>query len=255
MTSGADALAPTARARPPVRDGRTGRPARPAGPLMIGVEEDCEIVTKGLAKMLEPFAQQVRLVQRRPAGDESVDITLIDPYMGARDGSPRALVDRALRDPRNGAIVIYTWESQEAPRRTGLTRSVRGFLPKSLTGAELVEALAGIGRGDRVHLDARPTPDDADDPVSMLTPREFEVLSLITRGYRNDEIAERLYLSINSVKSYIRSAYRKIDVGARTQAVLWGISHGLDLGPEPDGTSPRAAQRRSDSGRVTALRR
>nr|WP_281385975.1 LuxR C-terminal-related transcriptional regulator [Nocardioides luti] len=63
-----------------------------------------------------------------------------------------------------------------------------------------------------------------------MTPREAEILGLITRGLTNTEIATALYLSINSVKTYIRSGYRKIGVSRRTQAVAWGMAHGL--GPD-----------------------
>ena len=54
--------------------------------------------------------------------------------------------------------------------------------------------------------------------------------TLITQGLSNQEIAERSYLSINSVKTYIRTAYRKIGVTRRAQAVAWGMRHGF----EPD---------------------
>jgi two-component system, NarL family, response regulator LiaR len=60
--------------------------------------------------------------------------------------------------------------------------------------------------------------------------RESEVIALITQGLSNQEIADRCYLSINSVKTYIRTAYRKMGVARRSQAVLWGIQHGF----EPD---------------------
>ena len=56
------------------------------------------------------------------------------------------------------------------------------------------------------------------------------MLALITQGLSNQEIAERSYLAINSVKTYIRTAYRKIDVTRRAQAVAWGMRHGF----EPD---------------------
>ena len=60
-----------------------------------------------------------------------------------------------------------------------------------------------------------------------LSARESEVLCLIAQGLSNQEIADRAYLSINSVKTYIRSAYRKIGVERRTQAVLWATRNGL----------------------------
>ncbi len=62
---------------------------------------------------------------------------------------------------------------------------------------------------------------------SALTPRERDVISLVTSGVSNREIAAALCVSVNSVKSYIRSAYRRIDVTSRSQAVLWGVEHGF----------------------------
>jgi DNA-binding CsgD family transcriptional regulator len=60
-----------------------------------------------------------------------------------------------------------------------------------------------------------------------LTDREAEVLALITQGKSNLEIAALMFLSINTVKSYVRSTYRKIGVTTRPHAILWGIEHGF----------------------------
>ncbi len=60
-----------------------------------------------------------------------------------------------------------------------------------------------------------------------LSPREATVLGRVVQGLSNQEIADELYLSINSVKTYIRSAYRKIEAVSRAQAVAWGIQHGF----------------------------
>ena len=72
-------------------------------------------------------------------------------------------------------------------------------------------------------------PDAGDWPGrgAGLTAREAEIIALITQGLSNQEIAQRSYLSINSVKTYIRTAYRKMGVASRSQAVLWGVKHGF----------------------------
>jgi DNA-binding CsgD family transcriptional regulator len=57
-----------------------------------------------------------------------------------------------------------------------------------------------------------------------LSDRESEILALITQGKSNAEVAAQTYLSPNTVKSYIRTIYRKIEVGSRTQAVLWDVT-------------------------------
>ena len=60
-----------------------------------------------------------------------------------------------------------------------------------------------------------------------LTEREAQVLSLVGQGLSNAEIALDLYLSPNTVKSYIRTAYRKIGATRRAEATAWAITHGL----------------------------
>ena len=65
-----------------------------------------------------------------------------------------------------------------------------------------------------------------------LTDRESEILAVITQGMSNAQVAEPTFLSPNTVKSYIRTIYRKMGVGSRTQAVLWGWPT-LHAGPPP----------------------
>ena len=75
------------------------------------------------------------------------------------------------------------------------------------------------------------SPDFELDAVELrrlgISKREYEVLELMASGLSNQEIADGAYLSINSVKTYIRSAYRKIGVQRRTQAVLWATRNGF----------------------------
>ena len=87
-------------------------------------------------------------------------------------------------------------------------------------GAEVAEILRVVEAAARGQLE----PPDA---LALLTSREAEVLRLIAQGLSNQEIADRVFVSINSVKTYIRSAYRKIGVRSRTQAVAWCLQHDL----------------------------
>jgi DNA-binding NarL/FixJ family response regulator len=95
-----------------------------------------------------------------------------------------------------------------------------------------VLALEAIHRGEKV---VSPVPSRRQVPASLdwpgrqqgLSSREAEIVALVTQGHGNAEIAERMCLSINSVKTYIRSAYRKMGVTNRAQAVLWGVDHGF----------------------------
>jgi DNA-binding NarL/FixJ family response regulator len=128
-------------------------------------------------------------------------------------------------------LVVYSWNLQESLAASTMQRGVAGYLSKSLTGSALTEALKAVARGERVI-----SPDPGRTAViggdwpgreEGLTAREAEVLALITQGLSNADIATRTSLSINSIKSYIRSCYRKIDVSSRSQAVLWGATHGF----------------------------
>ena len=79
-----------------------------------------------------------------------------------------------------------------------------------------------------------------------LSPRESTVLVLVTRGFSNQDIADELYLSINSVKTYIRSAYRKIDVSTR-RSMAWASRR---ASPCPGPESARTSHRSSCFGRM-----
>lgn len=91
-----------------------------------------------------------------------------------------------------------------------------GWVPLSL-GVEKIVAL--------VEAAAATVGDDG--LGETLSGREEQVVALIAEGLTNQEIAERMYVSINSVKTYIRSAYRKMGVSSRSQAVVWGLRHGV----------------------------
>jgi DNA-binding NarL/FixJ family response regulator len=67
-------------------------------------------------------------------------------------------------------------------------------------------------------------PGNPDNPA-QLTDRELEVLTLIGRGLSNLEIADALYLSVNTVKTHVRHAYRRTGLTRRTDAVVWVVNH------------------------------
>jgi DNA-binding NarL/FixJ family response regulator len=64
-------------------------------------------------------------------------------------------------------------------------------------------------------------------PGEGLSDGESEILALVRQGKSNAKVAALTYLSPNTVKSFIRTTYRKIEVDSRTQAVLWGVNHGF----------------------------
>lgn len=200
-------------------------------PIRIAIVNDDEVVVRGLDAMMRHHGHQVQvtqLVARKPV-TAAVDVALYDTFgMGQGNGIE---VERLLANPLIKHVAVYTWNFQPWLTRDALARGVTGYLSKSLTASRLVVALCEIAAGKVVvsPSSGRTTLVGGDWPgrEEGLTARESEVLTLITMGLSNQEIAERTVLSPNSIKSYIRTAYRKIGVDSRSKAVLWGIEHGL----------------------------
>ncbi|MEO6122512.1 MAG: response regulator transcription factor [Ilumatobacteraceae bacterium] len=161
---------------------------------------------------------------------DRVDIALYDTF--AQPEADCDDIDVLIRNPRARRAVVYTWNFHPDLLTTAIDKGASGYLSKTLPASALVEALLAIHAGEVV---ISPTPSKA--PIASgldwpgrsegLTNRESEILALITQGKSNDDVSALTFLSKNSIKSYIRSAYRKIGVSSRTQAVLWGIDHGF----------------------------
>jgi two-component system, NarL family, response regulator LiaR len=158
-----------------------------------------------------------------------VDIVLYDTF-GQVQGEDIDLED-FVRD--SGAkVVIYSWNLRPDLIGQAMAGGASGYLSKVLTGPVIVEALERIMGGEIVVMAGHheTSVDGAGDwpgRSAGLSPREAEILALIARGLSNQEIAERAHVTLNSIKSYIRSAYRKIGVERRTQAVLWAVANGF----------------------------
>ena len=106
---------------------------------------------------------------------------------------------------------------------------VAGVVTMEVTPALLVGALQRAAAGDAHDIDETSIDRRAEIMAEHeLTWRELQILELIATGQGNQQIADQLYLSINSVKTFIRKAYRKIGATSRSQAVLWASSRGLN---------------------------
>ncbi len=236
-------------------------------PVTVAILNDYEVVVRGVHAMLEPFDDRVEVVELT-AGlpvRQDVDVVLYDTFSAPQVDS--ADFDRAVRHEGFGAVCVYSWDTDPRLVDVALSKGCRGYLDKGLEAADLVAAIERVAAGElvvspsRSHVvpigpqagltadedprDRRPqlVPGDWPGRPYGLSPREAEVLALITQGLTNVDIASRAFLSINSVKTYIRSAYRKVGVTRRSQAVRWGMQHGLapDTMRETDPDVPQRA--------------
>ncbi|MBJ7330999.1 MAG: response regulator transcription factor [Solirubrobacteraceae bacterium] len=198
-------------------------------PLRLAIVDDYALVVAGVASFLaDENIDVVETGASKPVVSD-VDIVLFDTF-GQIEGQGIDLRD-FVRD--SGAqVVIYSWNLQPQLIREALTQGARGYLSKVLTGPQVVRALERVMKGEIVVVSGDQETSvggEGDWPGrdAGLSSREAEIIALITQGLSNQEIADRAYLSINSVKTYIRSAYRKMQVTTRSQAVLWGVDNGF----------------------------
>jgi DNA-binding CsgD family transcriptional regulator len=199
-----------------------------ATPVRVAVADEPELVTLGLAAMLAPY-DDLALVPPSPGGGLAtfVDVTLHDTF--ARLPLSEVTLDRLVGRPAGGRVVVYSWQLPDDMVAIALTHGAAGCVSKLLPADELADALRAVASGETV---VRKVADDSSAARQVgLTPREHEVIGLIAAGLTNHEIAATLSLSTNSIKTYIRAAYRKIQARSRSQAVLWAVRHGIVTEP------------------------
>jgi NarL family two-component system response regulator LiaR len=198
-------------------------------PLRLAIVDDYAVVVAGVASFLA--AEHIDVVETGASQSvlSDVDVVLFDTF-GQVQGRGIDLED-FVRD--SGAmVVVYSWNVQREMIEQAVAGGARGYLSKVLTGPQVVDALRRVIAGEVVIL-------IGDDETSVggvgdwpgrsigLSPREAEVVALIAQGLSNQDIADRAFLSINSIKTYVRSAYRKMGVTSRSQAVIWALDNGF----------------------------
>ena len=203
-----------------------------SGPIQVAIVDDYDVVVIGVANMLEPYRDRVVVAEldTNKAVEDDVDIALYDSF--AQPESDQREIQVLMENPHARRVVLYTWNFHPELVEAALAQGVHGYLSKTLAARELVEALEAVHRGEQVVSDVRgraPSAPGLDWPGRRegITDRESEILALITQGKSNAEVAALTYLSPNTVKSYIRSVYRRIGATSRTQAVLWGVQNGF----------------------------
>jgi DNA-binding NarL/FixJ family response regulator len=201
-------------------------------PITVALVDDYDVVLIGLAHMFDQYADRIVVAEidaNEPVSD-FVDIVLYDTF--AQPEADQDEISVLIGHPRATRAVVYTWNFHPDLIASATSKGASGYLSKTLPAHALVDALEAIHAGEVV---ISPPPGKTRPEVGLdwpgraegLTNRESEILALITQGKSNADVAALTFLSKNSIKSYIRSAYRKIGVESRTQAVLWGVEHGF----------------------------
>ena len=200
--------------------------------VTVAVIDDYALVVAGVARLLEPYEQRVEVVEidANEHPGHHVDVALYDAFAQgqANHDDVRPLLD----DDTIGHVVMYTWNFAPALIDIARRRGIAGYLSKSLAADHLADAIEHIAAGNFV-CSTPPTisrthpKGDWPGRSLGLSERESEVLALLTQGYDTRRIADTMYLSPNTIKTYFKSLYRKLDVNTRSAAVLWRIDHGF----------------------------
>ena len=169
--------------------------------------------------MVAPFPDRVRIVEMDVGTEPKrfADVALFDTFAGRRHAIERArdMVTDGLVDH----VVLFTWDASAEFLGLADRAGVSGVVLKSTAGEVLVAVIERVVAGERIGLGNlhRGRQSRGEQGLSA---REEEVLALIARGKTNGEIGNELFLSIDTVKTYVRRLYAKLGVHNRAQAAL-----------------------------------
>lgn len=191
--------------------------------MRVAVLTTRDVIRHGVRGMLDglpvPVHFAATLDRSLPA-----DVILVDAT-GTTDECAHQL--ELVTDDETAPVVLLT-ARDPAPGFEDWSRPVHAYVSVSATDAEMVAVVASAIRASVLTRASRAVASPR--ATSGLSERETEILMAIASGRSNDEIAGDMFLSVNTVKTHVRTAYRKIGVSTRPNAILWALGHGL--GPE-----------------------
>ncbi|MEU0689140.1 response regulator transcription factor [Streptomyces uncialis] len=217
--------------------------------IRVIIVDDQAMVRAGFAALLAAQSD-IDVVGEAPNGKEGVvlsrtahpDIVLMDVRMPEMDG---LAATRVLLDPPPGVVhrpkvlMLTTFDADDYIFEA-LRAGASGFLLKDAPPADLISAVRVVAGGDALlapsvtrrliaEFAERKTSSRRERSLALngLTPRETEVLGLIARGLSNQEIAERLVLAEQTVKTHIGRVLAKLGLRDRAQAVIFAYESGL----------------------------
>jgi len=197
------------------------------------IVDDHEVVRQGLRLSLSR-APHIRVVGEAADGAGAVDLALrrkpdiviMDVRMPGMDGleATRQLVDQ-LPDTK---VLLFTAYSERSLLGRGFESGAKGYVLKEAPHETLVRAIEKVaGGGEYVDPALMPQALAGRDQADTLTPREREILQLLADGMSNADVAERLFISQETVKSHVRHILTKLEADTRTQAVAIALREAM----------------------------
>jgi DNA-binding NarL/FixJ family response regulator len=212
--------------------------------ITVLIVDDHPMVRDGLRSMLT--APDINVIGEAASGPEAIrkvdeqspDITLMDIRMGDMDGIATLQAIKAKRATTR--VIMVTTYKNTTYLLQALAAGADGYVLKDISRDDLLANVRAVSAGesgiDQEFLQSvlrqlnesekvqQTDPFELDEP---LTPREIDVLQLLVEGLTNQAIAQVLGISAGTVKSYVQTILRKLDVSDRTQAAVRAIRTGL----------------------------
>jgi DNA-binding NarL/FixJ family response regulator len=208
--------------------------------IKILVADDHPVVRDGLRALFAEYPD-ITLIGEAATGREAIkaavidqpDVIIMDLGMPDTDGfSATAEISRVAPEV---AVLILTMSDDDVTVTKAMRAGARGYLLKGATKEEILRAVTAVADGQAIFgpsvaqriLARLGAPATGDDPFPQLTPREHDVLRLLSLGLSNSAIADRLGLSLKTVNNNTSAIFTKLNVATRTEAAILARDRGL----------------------------
>jgi DNA-binding NarL/FixJ family response regulator len=225
--------------------------------ISVVLADDQAVVRDGLRVILEAQGD-IKVVAEASDGVEAVeharrsrpDVVVMDIRMPRLDGIEAT--SRLVASAETSRVLVLTTFGEDEYVYRALRAGASGFVLKDAERAEIVNAVRAVAAGDQVlsptiirrvieqFVGRRPAAAGIPPELAELTPRELEVARFVANGLSNVDIAERLVLSVGTVKSHIAHILQKLQLTDRVQVVVLAYECGLvqagaNVGRDGDG--------------------
>jgi two-component system, NarL family, nitrate/nitrite response regulator NarL len=213
------------------------------------VVEDHPVVAEGLVALLEAHPQLEVLAAAHSVAEADglarrhhVDVAIVDFRLPDGTGADAAVRIREHRP--EAAVVFLSADDSDQAMLAAIEAGASGYLVKSAAGPEIVETVRRAADGEMLiaapklaallarRREVAGQDDDRTRRLEELTPRQHEILQLMTQGMDNREIADRLNIAYPTVRSHVRKVLEKLGARSRLEAV---VKAALDREPQDEG--------------------